>query len=120
MEVVVVVVEGVVVVDVVVVSGKGVVGVLSVGTKVTFSKGMQPGIKRVLISFSLKFDLFFFFKPNHDYCVALTRCLDGKSRPTIPSREYSGLGSCLTGGAIGTGLVPVSTTTHVPAHLGQM
>ena len=41
-----------------------------------------------------------FFYPNHNYCVAKTGYLADKSNPTAPHREYSILGSWVTGGGI--------------------
>ena len=41
-----------------------------------------------------------FLNPNHSYCVAEAGYLAGKAGPLAPDREYSKLGSCLTGGAI--------------------
>ena len=41
-----------------------------------------------------------FFNPNHNYCIAKTGYLADKIDPLAPNREYSMIGSRLTGGAM--------------------
>ena len=58
-----------------------------------------------------------FFNPNHDFCFVERGYLADKDGPPAPEREYSILGSWLTGGAIFHWPIAFELHNSVPAQL---